>query len=392
MAATSSGANRRTGGLGDTLSVLIAPDKYKGSLTASQVANAIAAGLRQGHPGIHTREVPVADGGDGTLEAFLADGYYPRHIVVTGPDGQERPSMVALKGTTAVVETALTSGLALHGNMPPIPLTATSRGVGDALVAALDAGAQRIIVGLGGSACTDAGAGMLQALGVRLLDNAGTELPPGGAALGGLTSVDASGLDPRIHNTEIILATDVVNPLCGPQGAAAVYGPQKGADAKQIALLDHALGHFASFLSWDTALLSGAGAAGGIGFAALALLGATTRPGIELVLELLDFEAQLAGTDLVITGEGKLDEQSFQGKAAFGVLLAAAQHGIPTIAVCGASQLDPGPRTPNFTAVHTLTDLEPHLPSAIAHAEQLLVALSATIPLPISQETSRQRS
>jgi glycerate kinase len=362
-------------------SVLIAPDKFKGSLTASEAASAIAAGLHKTNPDLRTVQVPVADGGDGTLDAFLANGYISNRIEVTGPDGELLNSAIALQGTTAVIETALTSGLALRGNLSPAPLTATSRGVGDAVLAALDAGANRIIIGLGGSACTDGGAGMLQALGVSLRDGGGNELRPGGAHLGELVRVDVSGLDPRIGATRIVLASDVDNPLCGPQGAAAVYGPQKGADDADVALLDHALDHFASLLAPEAALLPGAGAAGGIGFAAMALLGAVARPGIELVLGLLDFESHLATAHLVITGEGRLDGQSFQGKAPTGVLRAATRHGIPTIAVCGTSQLGTATRDPDFAAVHTIMSIAPDIPSAIANAGPLLETLAAGIPI-----------
>jgi glycerate 2-kinase len=363
----------------ERLSVLIAPDKFKGSLTASQVARAVAEGLRRQRPDIHVVELPVADGGDGTLEAFLSNGYTAQAITVTGPDNAPQPSTIAVQDGTGVIETALTSGLAMLGSRTPAPLKATSRGVGDAILAALEAGAHRIIIGLGGSACTDGGAGMLQALGVRLLDVAGTELQPGGISLLELEHVDLVQLDPRIRDTEILLATDVTNPLCGPNGAAAVYGPQKGADQVDVTLLDRALEHFARLLSPDTAVLPGAGAAGGIGFGALAVLGAAARPGIELVLELLDFETHLAGTDLVITGEGRLDGQSFQGKAPMGVLLAAARHDIPTIAVCGSSELAAEPRYPDFEAVHAITEITPDVSEAISNAGPLLEKLAAQI-------------
>ncbi|MDT0196699.1 glycerate kinase [Arthrobacter sp. AB6] len=361
------------------LSVIIAPDKFKGSLTASEVARGIANGLRKSMPGIHTIELPVADGGDGTLDAFLANGYTSREIMVTGPDNDLQRSAIAIKDGTAVIETALTSGLAMRGNRTPNPLAATSRGVGDAILAALDAGARRIIIGLGGSACTDGGAGMLQALGVSLKDGSGAILYPGGVSLLDLEHVDLSGLDSRIHDTEIILATDVTNPLHGPNGAAAVYGPQKGADNEDVKVLDWALSHFASKVSTEVAHYPGAGAAGGIGYAALAVLGATARPGIELVLEMLDFETHLVGADLVITGEGRLDDQSFQGKAPTGVLAAAARHNIPAVAVCGSSLLTNEPRYPDFDAVHALTDIAPDLCTAISNAGPLLEELATQI-------------
>lgn len=374
----------------ERLSVLIAPDKFKGSLTASQVAHAVARGLRRHRPEIHTVELPVADGGDGTLEAFLASGYIAHPITVTGPDNDPHPSAIAVKDGTAVIETALTSGLALRGSRPPDPLNATSRGVGDAILAALDTEARRIIIGLGGSACTDGGAGMLQALGVRLRDGSGADLQPGGISLLELEKADLSQLDPRIRDTEILLATDVTNPLCGPHGAATVYGPQKGADSVDVALLERALSHFAQLLSPEAALLPGAGAAGGIGFAALAVLGATARPGIELVLEMLDFQTHLAGTDLVITGEGRLDNQSLQGKAPVGVLTAAARHNIPTVAVCGSSELTPEPRYPDFDAVHAITDIAADISEAIGNAGPLLERLAGQIRVRKLQADAQQ--
>lgn len=328
------------------------------------------------------REVPVADGGDGTLEAFLAAGFVRRDVTVTGPDNDPQPSAIALKGETAVVETALTSGLAMRGHRPPAPLTATSRGVGDAIRSALDAGARRIVVGLGGTASTDGGAGMLQALGARLLDASGVQLGPGGAGLLALSALDLSQLDPRLGQTEILLATDVANPLCGPNGAAAVYGPQKGADSCDVELLDRALARFAASAAPEAAQRPGAGAAGGIGFAAMAFLGASMRPGIELVLDLLDFERQLEDADLVVTGEGRLDSQSFEGKAPVGVRRAAARRGIPVVAVCGSNDLPAGARCPDFEAVHALTDIAADVPSAIANAEPLLRRIAARICTP----------
>lgn len=364
------------------LSVLIAPDKFKGSLTASEVARAIASGLNEQQRPIHTMELPVADGGDGTLDAFLANGYTRRQITVTGPDNEVQVSAVAVKAEIAVIETALTSGLAMRGNRPPSPLSATSRGVGDAILAALDGGARRIIVGLGGSACTDGGAGMLQALGVTLRDGSGAILYPGGVSLLDLHAIDLAGLDPRIKDTEIVLATDVTNPLCGPKGAAAVYGPQKGATSEEVAILDLALTRLATLAGRDAALLPGAGAAGGIGFAALAVLGATARPGIDLIMELLDFEAHLAGADVVITGEGRLDDQSFHGKAPMGVLKAATRRNIPTIALCGSSEVTPAFRCPDFNSVYSITSISPDTATAIREAGPLLTRLAAQLALP----------
>jgi glycerate kinase len=229
---------------------------------------------------------------------------------------------------------------------------------------------------------------MLQALGVSLRDGSGAILYPGGVSLLDLERVDTSGLDPRVRDAEILLASDVTNPLCGPNGAAAVYEPQKGATTDDVEILDRVLSHFASKVSPEAAALPGAGAAGGIGFAALAVLNATARPGIELILELLDFETYLAAADLVITGEGRLDEQSLQGKAPLGVLLAAARHRLPTVAVCGSNQLAPEARDPDFDAVHALTDIAPDIPTAMREAEPLLERLAAQIGVTMKRESS----
>ena len=364
--------------------VLVAPDKFKGSLTAGEAAGAITKGLKTRHPQLTTIELPVADGGDGTLDAFLANGYTRLNIEVTGPDGEPAPSAVGLKDRVAVIETALTSGLVMCGGKKLNPLNATSWGVGDAIKAALDAGARKIIIGLGGSACTDGGAGMLVALGASLTDAAGSPVALGGIGLLDLAEVRLSGLDSRVRHTEIVLATDVTNPLCGANGAAAVYGPQKGATEEDIQLLDRALSRFANMLAPEMALQPGAGAAGGIGFGALAALGAIARPGVDLILELLNFEEHLRSADLVITGEGRLDDQSLQGKAPVGVLAAAARHNVPTVAVCGLNELDPNAQHPKFHAIHAISDIASDSAEAMRDASALLERIAAGITLPVS--------
>lgn len=322
--------------------VLVAPDKFKGTLTAAEVAAHLAAGLRAaGHEAV---ELPVADGGEGTLAAALAAGF--RRV----PAG---PAAIGLRGDTAVVELALASGLQLG---PPDPLGATSRGTGELLRAALDVGARRVVLGVGGSACTDGGAGLLTALGAQVRTAQGDPVPDGGGGLRAAASVDLRGIDPRLRDTEIVLACDVDNPLLGPRGAAAVYGPQKGATPVQVRLLEEALAHFASLVG-PGAERPGAGAAGGVGYAALAVLGARRRPGIEVVLELLGFAAHLRTADLVVTGEGALDAQTLHGKAPAGVAAAARAAGVPVVAVCGRCDLDPA-QTP-FAQVTALTDLDP---------------------------------
>ncbi|GAA1353298.1 glycerate kinase [Falsarthrobacter nasiphocae] len=359
--------------------ILLCLDKFKGSLTAEEATAALRRGLLSRDPDLGIEDMPVADGGDGTLDVFLARGYRAVDVTVTGPRGDEVESVIAVDGTTAVVETARTSGLVMMGERPLDPLGATSRGVGDAIRASLDAGAQRIILGLGGSATTDGGAGMLQALGARLLDSAGRDLGPGGGVLGGLAAVDLSGLDPRLADADVVLASDVTNPLTGPSGAAAVYGPQKGASEADVETLDAGLARLGELLDPNAMDRPGAGAAGGIGYAALAALGAQFRPGIEIVLEALGAREAMARADLVITGEGRLDEQSLQGKAPSGVLDLAASLGVPVTAVCGLNEL--GPDGHGFTAVYALADIAPDAETSMREAARLLEELGARLDL-----------
>ncbi|MGH3516083.1 MAG: glycerate kinase [Haloechinothrix sp.] len=358
--------------------VLIAPDKFKGSLSASQVAAHLAAGLRRGRPELAVREVPVADGGDGTLDAALAGGFHRMPVRATGPTGVPVHTAYAERDGVAVVELADISGLARLPGGELAPMTASSMGTGEVIRTALDGGCRSIVLGLGGSACTDGGAGMLQALGVRLLDDDGGDLPPGGAALRQLARVDASGLHPAVGKADIVVAGDVDNPLLGPHGAAAVYGPQKGATAEQVRLLDAGLGRLAEVLDSDIAEQPGAGAAGGVGFAALAVLGAKVRPGIEYLLDLVGFPQHLRGASLVITGEGSLDEQTLRGKAPVGVAAAARAAGVPVIAVAGRCLLTGTELVEaGFAGAFALTDIEPDSARCIAEAGPLLERLAA---------------
>ncbi|MEU4895536.1 glycerate kinase [Streptomyces sp. NPDC044780] len=364
--------------------VLIAADKFKGSLTAVEVAERVTAGLRRGAPrggeGLRIEALPVADGGDGTVDAAVAAGFERRTARVTGPLGGPVTAAYALRGSTAVVEMAEASGLRHLPEGVFAPLTATTYGSGELLRAALDAGARTIVFGVGGSATTDGGAGMLGALGARFLREDGTPVAPGGGALRDLATADLSGLDPRLADTEIVLASDVDNPLTGPKGAAAVYGPQKGASEDDVAALDAALAHYARVLeravgtsAAEYALAPGAGAAGGIGYGALLGLGAAFRPGIEVMLDVLGFATALAGADLVITGEGSLDEQTLHGKAPAGVAAAARARGIEVVAVCGRLALAPAALgSAGIRRAYALTDLEPDPSRCIAEAGPLL--------------------
>lgn len=359
--------------------VLVAPDKFKGSLPASAVAAELAAGLVEARPGLEVVTVPVADGGDGTVDAAVAAGFDRVPVTATGPTGKPVAAAIAVRGEVAVVELAAASGLGLlTGRLDP--LGATSRGTGDLLRAALDAGCTEILLGVGGSACTDGGAGLLQALGARLLDSTGAELAGGGGALAGVASLDLSGLDPRLAGVRVVLASDVDNPLTGAYGAAAVYGPQKGATGAQVRALDAALAQWAELVGSAAASSIGAGAAGGVGYSALAVLGAQYRSGIEVVLDLVGFAERLAGAVLVITGEGSLDEQTLRGKAPAGVAAAAQAASVPVVAVCGQSRLDPAALAGSgIRAVYPLTDLEPDLARCIAAPGPLLRRLARRI-------------
>lgn len=325
------------------MKIVVAPDSFKESLSAAGVARALARGLRQALPEADIIECPLGDGGEGTLDAVLAaTGGEVREARVTGPLGEPvtaRWGWLA-EQRTAFVEMASASGLELVPRTRRDVLVATSRGTGELLHAALDAGAERLVLAIGGSATNDGGAGLLQALGVRLLDRQGQALGPGGAALAMLASLDVTALHPRLAEVEVIIAADVDNPLCGPQGASQIFGPQKGASPEQVRQLDAALAHFATVaaatLGRDVREQPGAGAAGGVGFAALAFLQATFRPGIEVVAELVGLEGALIGADLAVTGEGRLDGQTLRGKTPAGVLRLAQRHGVPVLAVAGS--------------------------------------------------------
>ncbi len=361
--------------------VLIASDKFKGSLTAAQVGEHVAAGLRAAVPGLPVEVLPVADGGDGTVDAAVAAGFRRCAATVTGPLGEPVTASYAMRGATAVIEMAEASGLRL---LPPgvfAPLTATTYGTGELLRAALDAGARTVVLGVGGSATTDGGAGMLAALGARFLDADGVPVGPGGAALARLATADLSGLDARLAATRIVLASDVDNPLCGPTGAAAVYGPQKGASAADIATLDRALARYAEVLgASDLARAPGAGAAGGIGFGALFGLKASFRPGVDVLFELTGFQGALERADLVITGEGALDRQTLHGKAPAGVAQAARARGIEVAAVCGRLELpDEALRAAGISRAYALTQLEPDVTRCVAQAAPLLERLGVRI-------------
>ncbi|TDT79421.1 glycerate kinase [Arthrobacter sp. AG258] len=375
--------------------IVIAPDKFKGSLSAPEVCRFLEKGLQRGAGGnLDVVRIPVADGGEGTLDAAVGSGFTRRTATVTGPTGQPVEADFAVRGHEAVIEMATASGLALvprtsKGARPDAAAatTATSLGTGQLIRAALDAGCRRIVLGVGGSANTDGGAGLMQGLGARLLDSRNNELPPGGAALANLHSIDFTHFEPRLVDTRFVLASDVDNPLLGAQGAAAVFGPQKGATPQDVGMLDAALARFVEVLAREigfravkAAEAPGAGAAGGVGYAAIAVLAATRRPGIDVVLEFTELADRLAGADLVITGEGSLDEQSLLGKTPMGVARAAAAQGVPVVAVCGRTTLDHGQASAaGFDDVYALTALESDVNRCIAEAGPLLEQLGTQI-------------
>ena len=392
--------------------VVIAPDKFKGSLSAPEVAAHLARGLAEAVPGVRTDKVPVADGGDGTVDAAVAAGYQRIDVLVSGPTGEPVTAAFAIRGDVAVVEAAQACGLSRLPAGRPRPLTATSYGVGELIGAAADAGARHIVLGLGGSATTDGGAGLIAALGGRLLGADGGPVASGGAALAGLCGLDPTGLR-DLSGVDVLLASDVDNPLLGPDGAAAIYGPQKGASPEDIPVLEEGLARWADLAEaalgeglrdrpaagamsprareWPGGAVArsprvrewaGAGAAGGLGFAALAFLGARMQPGIEVVLELVSFAQRAAGASLVITGEGSLDAQTLRGKAPAGVARAtrAVSPGTPVVAVAGACSLDRAAlERAGIAAAYALADLEPDRSSSMVNAGPLLEKLATQL-------------
>jgi glycerate kinase len=361
--------------------VVVAPDKFKGSVSASQAAAAIIRGIVRRDPSIRTVECPIADGGEGTLAAALSAGYDRIPVVAPGPTGVSIDTSYARNGELAVVEMADVAGLARLPGGVSRPMTASSRGLGTVVARALDDGCRRIVVGIGGSASTDGGAGFLQGLGAELRGAGGSLLSDGGGSLGRASSLNLSRLHPGLGDAEIVIASDVDNPLCGPYGAASVYGPQKGASPIEVRTLDSALGHWADLVAdttgRDLRSAHGAGAAGGVGFAAIAVLGAQSRPGIDLVLDLVGIDEHLDQATAVITGEGSLDGQSLNGKAPVGVCLRASRRNIPTHAIVGVSRLSPQEmRGSGFASIYALADREPDARRSMAHAADLIASVA----------------
>jgi len=322
--------------------VVVAPDSFKGSATALAVAEAIERGVKAVFAGAEVVKVPIADGGEGTVDALVvATKGRIEERTVRGPLGEPVRARwgVLGDGETAVIEMAAASGLPLVPKERRDPRLTTTYGTGELVRAALDAGVAKLVVGIGGSATNDGGTGLARALGVRFLDGAGGALPEGGAALARLARIDVAGLDPRLARAQVIVACDVDNPLTGPRGASAVYGPQKGATPEMVKELDAALGRFAEVAraatGRDVAGEPGAGAAGGLGAGLLFFTPARLRPGVSIVLETTGFDALVKAADLVITGEGRTDFQTAMGKAPVGVAAAAKRHGVPVVCLSG---------------------------------------------------------
>ncbi len=358
------------------MKVVVAPNPFKGSLGAPAAAGALAAGVRAALAEAEVVQIPVADGGEGTVEALVsARGGILARATVEGPLGDPVTAVYGLidDGRTAVLELAAASGLPLLASDRLDPLHASTYGFGQLLEAARERGVERIIAGIGGSATNDGGAGMAQALGFRLCDSAGRDLPRGGAAVARLERIDASGVNPRWRSIEVMVAVDVSNPLCGPRGASAVYGPQKGATPQMVRELDKALGRFARLIGQEVAELPGAGAAGGTGAGLRHFLAARLTPGAPLIIEAAGLDAGLAGAAAVLTGEGRVDGQTVNGKGPVEVARRARKAGVPVALV--AAQLGEGweaVRQEGVTWVEKSTPDGMPLAEALAQAEQLL--------------------
>jgi glycerate kinase len=357
--------------------VVVAPDKFKGTLTAAEAARAISAGWGSADPTAELDEVPVADGGEGTLETLVAAlGGRVERARVSGPLGDPVEAEFGLAhsvdGVVAVVEMARASGLRLISELERDPMRASTRGTGELMLEAARHRPARMIVCIGGSATNDGGAGMAQALGAHLRDESGRDLPPGGAALRELFSIDTTLIPPEVRDVDILVATDVDNPLAGPQGASAVYGPQKGVGPEQVAVLDEALRHFAAVILRDLGIdvrdVPGAGAAGGLGAGLIAFLGARVRPGFDVVADAVGLAERLERADVAVTGEGSFDAQTERGKAPAGVLRMAGEAGCRAVVIAG----DVVGARPPADLVYSLTERSGSREGAMTRAGPLL--------------------
>ena len=371
------------------MKVVVCPDSFKGSLSSVEAADAIARGVSigAGSRPVDIVKIPLADGGEGTVDALVGStGGELRTARVRDPLMREIEACygIAGDGKTAIIEMAAASGLCLLADRERDPLIASTFGTGELLLAAADAGVEKIVIGIGGSATNDGGSGAMAALGVRFLDADGTQLPPGGAALAKLDRIDMSGFAFPLDRVQVEVACDVTNPLTGPQGASAVFGPQKGASPEMVAQLDFSLARFAHVvkrdLGKDIDRLPGAGAAGGLGAGLAAFLNARLRSGIDMVLDAASFDDAIADADLVITGEGKVDEQTAYGKTIGGILKRASKIGVPVVAVAGSCAGDIRPLyEAGLTAAFSIVPGPMSLDYAMKHAAELIMSLSANI-------------
>ncbi|MCX6434096.1 MAG: glycerate kinase [Actinobacteria bacterium] len=324
--------------------IVLAPNAFKGTLTAEGAAAAMAAGVRDALPSAEVLLRPLADGGDGSLDALVSAGFTRHPVTTSGPTGEPVESSFAIRNRVAVVELADSCGLARLPAGRPEPMTSSTAGLGDAISAALDSGVDELVICVGGSASTDGGAGLLTSLGAVLRDARGEAVRPGGGSLGSIVDIDLSGLDPRLAGVRIVVATDVTSPLLGPTGAAAVFAPQKGADAAQVEQLEAGLTSWSQELARVTGrearMVPGSGAAGGTAFAAITTLEARVVSGAQFIASAIGLADAIADADLVITGEGALDLQGTLGKGTGFVARLAAERGVPCIAVCGRVDLD----------------------------------------------------
>ncbi|MFQ6043026.1 MAG: glycerate kinase [Candidatus Poribacteria bacterium] len=362
------------------MKIVIAPDSFKGSLTALQVSDAVEEGFKRIFPDAQMEKVPMADGGEGTVQSLVdATGGQLLTETVTGPLGGKVEADYGIlgDGVTAVIEMAAASGLPLVPLDKRNPMLTTTYGTGELIKAALERGCRKFIIGIGGSATTDGGAGVAQALGIKLLDASGKDIPFGGIGLSKLAKIDMSTMDERIAETETVVACDVDNPLTGPRGAAHVYSPQKGATPEQVELLDKYLGHFADIvkrdLGKDVKEAPGAGAAGGLGAGLMAFLNAELKLGIDIVISASNLRERMQGADLVITGEGQLDEQTAYGKTPTGVSKVAKQMDIPVLAIAGG--IAPGAETSYQEGIDAMMSIAPgpiSLQEAIERASELI--------------------
>ena len=367
--------------------VVVAPDKFKGSLAAADVAVALARGIRSVVPDASVQLFPIADGGEGTVAMLLARGYAPVTVRVSGPMGAPVEATYAMSGSIAVIEMSSAAGLSLlpaDGPSTESALASSTYGVGELIRCALDSGATRIVVGLGGSASTDGGAGALEALGARIINSDGRSVDRGGKGLSQAVRLDLDDLDERLGDVEFVLACDVDNPLYGPHGAAHVYALQKGADVRAIDFLDGALRRWADIVTEacgsDRRGAAGAGAAGGLAMGLAATLNATIMSGTDVLLDATGFREAITGTDLVVVGEGSLDPQSLRGKGPIGVARAATSLGVRVVAVAGRSLITSGEAAEaGLSGIYTLSQLESDESRSMADAAELLERTGAQI-------------